>query len=168
MISPETFYKLNIEGKAKEDINKCLQNLKQEIDKLSNYVKNNKECFVEPNFETQLKYNQMYYDYVLKQESLRVNKKLSLSDQQELASKLLKVDIQTIKNASEMLPADNLLMVSLSEDGIGLDAGYKGGIRLLVDNTGEVLYCSSTVISNAELVEEYKKGRRTPIESFNN
>lgn len=66
MISPETFYKLNIEGKAKEDINKCLQNLKQEIDKLSNYVKNNKKCFVAPNFETQLKCNQMYYDYVTK------------------------------------------------------------------------------------------------------
>jgi len=66
MISPETFYKFNIEGKSEEDIAKSLNDLKLEIEKLTGYVESKKECFVNPSYETQLEYNKKYYDYVMK------------------------------------------------------------------------------------------------------
>lgn len=95
-----------------------------------------------------------------------MKKLLNLQDQQELAAKLLKADINVVKKVGVILPETNLLLVMLTEDGKEIPARYKGGVQMLIDNKGEVLFCSSSDISVANLVEEYKNGRRTPINSL--
>ena len=92
--------------------------------------------------------------------------KLSLADQQKLVSKLLKIDINLVKKVSFVFPKTDILMVMITEDYKEIYEGYKGGIRLLVNNNGEVLFCSSAAMSNNELLEAFKNGKRTPIDSF--
>lgn len=93
-------------------------------------------------------------------------KKISIEEQQELASKLLKVDIDIIKKCAKVVDESNTILVTLTDDGKQMPAGYKGGIRLVVNEYGEVLYCASSAISNEKMLNDFSSGRRTPIAMF--
>lgn len=63
MISPESYYEMNIKGKSKEAIEKEIQSLKQEINRLKRQIKNpslNPEDLIFPTPRTQLKCNREY------------------------------------------------------------------------------------------------------------
>lgn len=74
----------------------------------------------------------------------------------ELAAKLFGISFEQAKANSALIENGELLHLCVPE---------KGGASLIVDKKGEVLYADSS-ISFARHLEEYRKGRRTPIEAF--
>ena len=93
---------------------------------------------------------------------------LTIRQQQSLAAELLKTTIDVVEKSSYVVENTKLLMVWVTESGTVPQQNLRGGTRLIVDEKGEVLFCSSTAISNDKMVEEFNNGRRTPLESFKN
>lgn len=90
-------------------------------------------------------------------------KKLSKQEQIELAKKCLCTPerfIETIK-VKDLLEDENKI------DAVIVTECIRGGERVIVDSHGEVLWASSSVSPKTHL-EEYKKGRRTPMEHLIN
>lgn len=92
------------------------------------------------------------------------NMSLDVKAKQQLASKLLNVNVDIIEKASTEI--DDILVVMLTNENTPISKGYKGGYYLLVGNDGGILYCSSSAYDVKQLLKEYKNGKRTPIESF--
>ena len=94
---------------------------------------------------------------------------LNLNEQLELASKILKTNIDIVKKVSFIIPETNLLAISVSMEGLEIQKGYKGGAKtLIIDNNGELLAYTGSELSISQLAEEFKNGRRTPINQLKN
>ena len=81
---------------------------------------------------------------------------LNEMQQIELAAKLLKISIDEATEYHSQIEAESAIYVSIPE---------KGGASLIVGQDGEVLYADSSIGYSRHL-EEYKKGNRTPIATF--
>ena len=82
---------------------------------------------------------------------------LNKKEQIELAAKLLKIPVLQAEENMLQLDEDKAIYVGIHE---------KGGASLIVGNDGQVLYANSSVGFSMHL-DEYRKGRRTPLEAFN-
>lgn len=83
---------------------------------------------------------------------------LNLAEQKALAAKLLGLSNEEVETYSSIIEENNALYVSVPE---------KGGDSLIVGQEGDVLYADSS-IGYSRHIEEFSRGRRTPIEAFNN
>jgi len=81
---------------------------------------------------------------------------LSRIEMIDLGAKLLKASRDEVEKNSGMIDEQTLY----------ISFPVKGGKSLIVSTDGTVLYASSAVGYSRHL-EEFKKGRRTPIERFN-
>ena len=95
-----------------------------------------------------------------------MKKYLNLEDQQKLAAKLLKVDISLVERVGFLMPETDILIVMLTDDYKEIGKGYKGGVRLLVDKNGEVLFSVSSALSNDKMLKSFYEGKRTPLSAF--
>ncbi len=84
-------------------------------------------------------------------------KVLSREEQIKLGAELLHLTYEEAENYTHEI--DN-------SDAIYISVPIRGGDSLIVGTDGQVLYANSSIDPKKHL-EEYNKGRRTPISSFN-
>ena len=90
-------------------------------------------------------------------------KKLSKQEQIEVAKRCL----CTPERYKETLDIKDLLEDENNIDAVIVTECVRGGERVIVDSHGEVLWANSSVKPKT-YIEEYKKGRRTPVEHLIN
>lgn len=81
---------------------------------------------------------------------------LQKKEQIEFAAKLLQLSNAEVEEYGGVIEDISALYVSVPE---------KGGASIIVGNDGTVLYADSSIGYSRHL-QEYKNGRRTPLEDF--
>jgi hypothetical protein len=83
-------------------------------------------------------------------------KKLQIDEQIALVAKLLQIPLEKAKEQSGLI--EDIGALYFSEP-------IKGGVSLIVGEDGTVLFADSS-IGYSKHLEEFKNGRRTPLEEF--
>ena len=82
---------------------------------------------------------------------------MNKENQIQLAATLLNLPVDKIEKCCRVVDDANTLYISIP---------VKGGDSLLIAQDGSVLYAVSAIPYKTHY-EEFKKGRRTPLEAFN-
>ncbi len=85
-----------------------------------------------------------------------MKKIMNVNDQKQLASKLLKITLNEVERNSAVIEKYHALYVAIP---------IKEGASIIVGDDGSVLYADSS-IAYSMMLQEFEKGRRTPLEAF--
>lgn len=93
--------------------------------------------------------------------------KINYEQQQDLASKILGVNIGVVKKVGVVRDNTDVLIVTVTTEGLEIPSGYKGGAKtLLIDSNKKSLLYTGSALSIDKLYEEFLNGRNTPIDKL--
>lgn len=98
-----------------------------------------------------------------------MEKTISLNDSKALISSLVKVPVEVVDKLGFVDEATEIFCFcpSLDERGnVMLEGSSRNGYIILCGPDGGVLYYGGTAMSYSQVIEEYQKGRRTPLDDF--